>query len=89
MRNYVFPAKVTPDPIDGGYVVQFVDLPEAITQGETFKDAVIEAVDCLEEAIVNRIALGIAIPMVVNAETFRKRCGKFDLVWFTWPEQHS
>ena len=30
-----FPVNLTPDKRDGGFVVTFPDIPEAITQGET------------------------------------------------------
>ena len=30
-NRFSFPASLTPDPDDGGYVVTFRDLPEAIT----------------------------------------------------------
>ena len=43
-------------------MVRFLDLPEAITQGEDVQDAVGEASDCLEEAIVNRMVMGLPIP---------------------------
>lgn len=47
---------------EGGYLVEFPDLPEAITQGETVEDALKEAADCLEEAIANRMELNLDIP---------------------------
>lgn len=62
MENFIYPAKITPDKRDGGFVVTFPDLPEAITQGEELRDAIVEAADCLEEAIANRIAMELTIP---------------------------
>ena len=62
MHNFVYPAILTPDKQDGGLVVTFRDLPEAITQGESIKEALLEAADCLEEAIANRIAMDLPIP---------------------------
>jgi predicted RNase H-like HicB family nuclease len=53
---------LTPDEIDGGFVVTFPDLPEAITQGEDLAGALEEAADALEEAIVGRIQRGEPIP---------------------------
>lgn len=47
---------------EGGYLVQFPDFPEAITQGETVEDALNEAIDCLEEAIANCIEMKLDIP---------------------------
>ena len=34
MDCFVYPATLTPDTKDGGFVVRFADVPEAITQGE-------------------------------------------------------
>ena len=53
MSNFNYPATLT-EQEEGGYLVQFTDFPEAITQGETKEDALAEAIDCLEEAIANR-----------------------------------
>jgi len=55
MDQFVYPATLTPDPQDGGFVVTFVDVPEAITQGDEVSEALQQAADCLEEAIVGRI----------------------------------
>jgi len=62
MENFIYPAKITRDKKDGGFVVTFPDLPEAITQGEELNGAIVEAADCLEEAIANRIIMELAIP---------------------------
>ncbi|MBM4257827.1 MAG: type II toxin-antitoxin system HicB family antitoxin [Deltaproteobacteria bacterium] len=62
MEQFVYPARLTPDLHEGGFVVTFVDLPEAITQGETREEAVQEAADCLEEAMANRMVTGLPIP---------------------------
>lgn len=35
----VYPARLAPDKKDGGYVVTFRDIPEAITQGDTIAEA--------------------------------------------------
>lgn len=61
MEQFVYPARLTPDLHEGGFVVTFVDLPEAITQGETREEALQEAADCLEEAMANRIVSGLPI----------------------------
>ncbi len=52
MDQFVYPTTLTPDPQDGGFVVTFVDVPEAITQGDDVSEALHQAADCLEEAIV-------------------------------------
>lgn len=49
MTHYV--AQLTPDP-DGGFVVTFPDVPEAITQGDTHTEAVANAVAALESALL-------------------------------------
>jgi len=61
MRQFTYAVKFTPDK-DGGFVVRFRDLPEAITQGDTVEEALAEAADCLEEAIAARIDDGREIP---------------------------
>lgn len=47
---------------EGGYIVKFPDLPEALTQGESIEHALQEASDCLEEAIANRMTMKLPIP---------------------------
>jgi antitoxin HicB len=61
-NELAYPVTLTPDEADGGFVVTFEDLPEAITQGETLADALLEAADALEEAIAGRIRRGDLIP---------------------------
>ena len=63
MRQFAYAVKLTPDKKDGGFVVTCRDLPEAITQGETVEEALVEAADCLEEAIAARIDDERDIPM--------------------------
>ena len=46
-----FPVTLTPDKVDGGFVVTFPDIPEAITQGDTVKEALSMAQDALETAL--------------------------------------
>lgn len=57
-----YPVKLTKEK-KGGYCVEFPDFPEAITQGETLEEAMKEAADCLEEAVANRIAMKVEIPV--------------------------
>ena len=73
MQTFVYPARFTPDETDGGYVVTFRDLPEAITQGETLEQTIWEAADCLEEAIANRISMDLPIPEPSDAEAGEHR----------------
>jgi antitoxin HicB len=46
-----YPVKLTPDKKDGGFVVTFPDIPEAMTQGETVEEALNMAKDALETAL--------------------------------------
>jgi antitoxin HicB len=62
VHEFAYPVILTPDEIDGGFVVTFPDLPEAITQGEDAAGALDEAADALEEAIAGRIRRGDPIP---------------------------
>ena len=61
-NRFSFPATLTPDLDDDGYVVTFRDLPEAITQGDSIELALQEAADCIEEAIAARISDRLEIP---------------------------
>ena len=49
MFNY--PVTLTPDKKDGGFVVTFKDIPEAITQGDTVAQALAAAREALESAL--------------------------------------
>lgn len=62
MRAFVYPARFAPDRKDGGYVVTFRDVPEAITQGETVEDCLAEAAGALQAAIEGRILSGLDVP---------------------------
>ena len=58
---YRYPATLERDE-DGRYVVHFPDLPEALTDGVDEKEALVEAPDCLSEALASRIVDGEEIP---------------------------
>ena len=62
MRTFVYPATLRPEK-RGGFTVQFPALPEAITSGKNRTDALLQAVDCLEEAIAGRVADGLDVPV--------------------------
>lgn len=62
MRNFAFPVKLHPE-ARGACTVQFRDLPEAVTSGTGRRDAILQASDCLEEAIAGRISDGLEIPL--------------------------
>ncbi len=61
MNRYAYGATLIPAE-EGGYVVTFRDLPEAITQGDNLEESLTEASDCLAEAIAARIDDGLAVP---------------------------
>lgn len=61
-HEFTYPVTLTPDEVDGGFVVTFDDFPEAISQGETMMESLLEAADALEEAIAGRIHRGDPIP---------------------------
>jgi antitoxin HicB len=67
-HEFAYPVTLTPDEADGGFVATFQDLPEAITQGETTAEALLEAADALAEAIAGRIRRGDSIPEPCSAE---------------------
>jgi len=46
-----FPVILTEDGEDGGFIVTFPDIPEAITQGETREEALVMAKEALELAL--------------------------------------
>jgi antitoxin HicB len=58
---YDFPACLEIDE-EGRYLVQFPDLPEALTDGADEAEALTEASDCLSEALASRIVDGEEIP---------------------------
>ncbi len=62
MHKFNFPAKFSRDRKEGGFIISFRDIPEAITEAETIEDCFVEAADCLEEAIAGRIDDRLDIP---------------------------
>lgn len=59
-NRFSFAASLTPD--DGGFLVRFRALPEAITWGATRVEALAMAQDCLDEALAARINAGLEVP---------------------------
>jgi antitoxin HicB len=58
--SYKYPAVFTPE--EGGFVVTFPDVPEAITEGDSVEKAVGNATDALDEAITGRINRRSVVP---------------------------
>ncbi|MBD8892093.1 type II toxin-antitoxin system HicB family antitoxin [Roseibium litorale] len=59
-----FHAELIPDP-DGGFVVTFPDVPEAVTGGETRAEALDMAADALAVALLGRLEDGAELPVSV------------------------
>ncbi len=74
-HKFIYSAQITHDQDEGGYLVRFREFPEAITQGETLKEALVNASDCLEETVANRISMGLDIPPAA-----RHRSGLYEIV---------
>ena len=58
--RFAYPVSITKD--QGFVLVEFPDLPGTATDGRTRKEALAEAVDCLDEALAMRITDGLEIP---------------------------
>jgi antitoxin HicB len=71
LRQFVYPADVERDEV-GYFLVTFPDFSEAGTDGETLEEALIEATDCLAEAVAGRIARAEHIP-----KASRKQRGQY------------
>lgn len=56
-----YPCTITPQK-SGGYVVQFLDLEEAFTEGETIEECLFNAQEVLSLVIEQRLADGVEIP---------------------------
>ncbi len=63
MLRFTYPVKLSRDREDGGYVVTCRDISEAITQGGTLDEALVEAEGALQAAIEGRIEDGLDIPV--------------------------
>ena len=64
--RFVYPVDLTPvtdgPPEEHGIAVTFPDMSDAITWGDTREEALINAADCLEEALAGRIVERDAVP---------------------------
>lgn len=68
MRTFVFPARFKPDRKDGGFIVTFRDVPEAITQTNRRDECRDDAAGALQAAIEGRIMDGLEIPKPSRAK---------------------
>ena len=64
-----YAATLTPDEDDGGFVVTFREIPEAITQGRTVDEASRNAADALTIALDGYVEAGWAFPDASPART--------------------
>lgn len=62
MNKSAYPAVFTPDVEEGGFVITFPDIPEAITQADSIEEGLEVATDCLDEAVCGRLRLGKPLP---------------------------
>ena len=63
MFTATYPASFLPEENGKGFHVRFPDLPEALTGGAGLDDTLVQAADCLAEAIAGRIVRGDGIPV--------------------------
>ena len=63
-----YPASLLREENGKGFHVRFPDLPEALTGGDDLEDTLVQAADCLAEAIAGRIARGDEIPQPSKAK---------------------
>lgn len=63
MDRFTYPVTLKSDESDGGFVVTFRDIPEAITQGDSTAECLDEAAGALEAAVMGRIQSGMSIPV--------------------------
>ena len=58
MRTYAYAAVFEPTEREGGFVVTFPDVPEAITEGDDMADAREQAADALGVALLTYLEMG-------------------------------
>ena len=75
MFNASYPASFLPEGNGKGFHVRFPDLPEALTSGDDLGDTLVQAADCLAEAIAGRIARGDEIPPPSRAKRVQHLIG--------------
>ena len=61
--NVLYPAIFTYNRAEKRYTVRFLDLPEAITEGETLEEAFFNASEVLTLTLEGRVDEGMEIPM--------------------------
>lgn len=66
MARAVFMAEFQPED-EGGFSVTFPEVPDAITQGDDFGDALLNAIDVLETVLEERFERGEPLPLSNHA----------------------
>lgn len=56
-----YPARITPQ-VDGGFLVQFVDMEDTFTEGETLEEALFNAAEVLSAMVSWHLDEGHALP---------------------------
>lgn len=67
MGRYIFDALLTPEE-EGGYSVEFPDLPGCLTCGDDFEDAVFMAADAARTWVASALAHGEEVPPYRRAD---------------------
>jgi len=62
MFTATYPASFLSEANGKGFHVRFPDLPEALTGGADLDDTIVQAADCLAEALAGRIRRGDGVP---------------------------
>lgn len=62
MKTYAYAAEFEPTEREGGFVVSFPDVPEAITEGDDMADALVQASDALGVALLTYLEMDRALP---------------------------
>jgi antitoxin HicB len=63
-----YPASFLPERKSKGFHVRFPNFPEALTGGGDLEDTLVQAADCLAEALAGRMARGDEIPQPSKAK---------------------
>lgn len=63
MVALTYPAILKPETKGEGHVVNFPDVPEALTGGQSLRESLQEAADCLGAALACRMTLHESIPL--------------------------
>ena len=70
--NVLYPAQITFDKGDNRFFVKFIDIPEAITEGESEDEAFFNASEALTLAIEGRLEEGMDIPQPSHCADHQK-----------------